>query len=152
MAEEWFGACRDHVERLTALYAWAAAQYAACAMELASRVADGQAAPRRHRCWCCPPTCWPWLRFQVPRLQIPDRAVAQRWLARLSLENAGLAGDHERLVAEMAAWRARRRRSTKRRRWPSGRSGLVETEFPAASHKYAASRAFALTIMSAPAP
>ena len=54
VAEEWFGACRDHVERLTALYAWAAAQYAACAMELASRVADGQAAPRRHRCWCCP--------------------------------------------------------------------------------------------------
>jgi hypothetical protein len=44
VAEEHHFACRDHVERLTAMYAGAAAQYAVCAVEVASRVADGQVA------------------------------------------------------------------------------------------------------------
>jgi hypothetical protein len=42
VAVEHYFACRDHVERLTAMYARASAQYAVCAVETASRVANGQ--------------------------------------------------------------------------------------------------------------
>ena len=103
MAEEQFGACRDHVERLTALYAWAAAQYAVCAVEVASRVAKGHTATAPTSLPVLPSDILALAQIHVPLLQIPDRAVVPRWRARLSLENGGLAGDHERLVAAMAA-------------------------------------------------
>lgn len=72
VAEDRFAACRDHVERLTAVYAWAAAQYATCAVQAASRVADGEPASVPSLA-VLPSDVLLLSQIHVPLLQIPDR-------------------------------------------------------------------------------
>jgi hypothetical protein len=88
VAEERNFACRDHVQRPTAMYAKAAAQYAACAVEISSRVADGHQAMVPNPLPVLPSDVLTLAQIHVPLLQIPDRAVAHRWRARLPRENA----------------------------------------------------------------
>ena len=122
------------------------------AVELASRVADGVPATAPTSLPVFPSDVLALAKIHVPLLQIPDRAVSARWQARLSLENAGLAGDHQRLVAAMkvvesppAAFDEPAKVAERQVAY------LLEAEFPAALHEYATSCAWALATMSAPA-
>jgi hypothetical protein len=104
VAEEHHFACRDHVERLTAMYAQATAQYAVCAVEVANRVADGQPAAvptslaalpsdvlmlAQSMCRCC--------KFPTGQLEWLRRAVAwwrrresDRWVAAADRQPANV--------------------------------------------------------------
>ncbi len=151
VAEDRFAACRDHAERLTALYAWAAAQYATCAVEIASRAADGEAAAAPTSLPVLPSDVLSLSQIHVPLLQIPDRAVSTRWRSGPARENAGLATDHRRLVAAMAAVESPSTTFDEPDKVAERQTGyLLEAEFPAALHEYGASCAFALAIMSGP--
>ncbi len=151
VVEERFAACRDHVERLTALYAWAAANYATCAVEIASRVADGDRATVPTSLPVLPSDVLGLSQIHVPRLQIPDRAVSDRWRSRLARENDGLAADHRRLVAAMAAVESPATTFDEPAKVFERQTGyLLEAKFPAALHEYGTSCAFGLAIMSVP--
>jgi hypothetical protein len=75
VAEEHHFACRDHVERLTAMHAQTTTQYAVCAVEVANRVADGQPAAVPTSLAALPSDVLMLAQIHVPLLQIPDRAV-----------------------------------------------------------------------------
>jgi hypothetical protein len=151
VAEEHHFACRDHVERLTAIYAQATAQYAVCAVEVASRVADGHPAVVPTSLPALPSDVLTLAQIHVPLLQIPDRAVGSRWRRRLARENAALASDHQRLVAAMASVDSPAATFDDPGRVAERQTAyLLETEFPSALHEYASACACALAIMSAP--
>ena len=151
VAEERYFACRDHVERLTAMYARAAAQYAVCAIEAASRVADGQPATGPTSLPAPPSDVLTLAQIHVPLLQIPDRAVASRWRHRLGRENAGLARDHQQLVAAMAAVESPAATFDDPDKVAQRQTAyLLEAEFPSALHEYASACAYALAIMLVP--
>jgi hypothetical protein len=151
VAGEHYFACRDHVERLTAMYARASAQYAVCAVETASRVADGQPATVPAPMSAPPSDVLTMAQIHVPLLQIPERAVASRWRSRLALENAGLASDHQRLIAAMAAVESPADAFDDPGEVAERQSAyLLEAEFPSALHEYAGACAYALAIMSVP--
>lgn len=153
VAEERHVACRDHVERLTALYAGAAARYAVCAVETASRVADGGPATVPEPLPVLPSDVLTLAQIHVPLLQIPAQAVASRWRDRLPRENAGLARDHERLLAAMAVVESPSTTFDEPDKVAERQVAyLLEAEFPSALHEYAASCVFALAIMSVPEP
>jgi hypothetical protein len=140
VAEERFAACRDHAERLTALYAWAAAQYATCTVEIASRVADGEPASVPTPLPVLPSDVIVLSQIHVPLLQIPERAVSDRWRRRLAQENTGLAADHRQLVAAMAAVESPSTTFDEPDKVAERQSGyLLESKFPAALHEYGAS-------------
>jgi len=139
------------VERLTAWYAWAAAQYAVCAVELASRVADGGPATAPTSLPVLPSDVLALKQIHVPLLQIPDRAVSARWRERLPRENAGLATDHQLLAAAMKAVESPEVAVDDPDKVAERQVAyLLEAEFPSALHEYAASCAFALAIMLVP--
>jgi hypothetical protein len=151
VAEERYFACRDHVERLTAMYARAAAQYAVSAIEAASRVADGLPATAPTPSPAPPSDVLTLAQIHVPLLQIPDRAVASRWRHRLSQENAGLASDHQRLVTAMAAVESPATTFDDPDKVAERQTAfLLETEFPSTLHEYASACAYALAIMLVP--
>ncbi|WP_327007590.1 hypothetical protein OHA72_10160 [Dactylosporangium sp. NBC_01737] len=151
VAEQHYFACRDHVERLTAMYAQAAARYAVCAVEIASRVADGQPAAVPTSLPTLPSDVLVLAQIHVPLLQIPERAVASRQRRRLAVENAGLAGDHQRLTAAMAAVESPATTFDDPDEVDQRQAAdLLETEFPSTLHEYATACAFALAIMSVP--
>ncbi len=151
VAAERYFACRDHVERMTAMYARASAQYAVCAVETASRVADGQP-PTVPASMSAPPSdLLTMAQIHVPPLQIPERAVASRWRGRLAVENAGLASDHQRLIAAMAAVESPPDAFDDPGEVAERQTAyLLEAEFPSALHEYASACAYALAIMSVP--
>jgi hypothetical protein len=148
VAEEYNAACREHVERLTAIYAAASAQYAVCAIEAASRVANG-GQPVVPSLPSTPPSdVLLMAQLHVPLLQIPARAVAAKWLTRLDRENVQLADIHRRLTAAKEAVESPAvafdvpREVTQRQT-----AYLLESEFPAVLHDYASACAFALVVM-----
>jgi hypothetical protein len=100
---ERYAACRDHVERLTAVYARAAAMYAVCAVEAASRVADGLTPQLPQPLPVLASDVLGLAQIHVPLLQMPEDAVAGRWRGHVPKENAGLAEDHEALLVAMMA-------------------------------------------------
>jgi hypothetical protein len=71
--EEYHIACRDHVERLTAVYARAAAQYAVCVVQIASRVADGAPAAVPEPLPVLPSEVLLLAQIHVPLLEIRPR-------------------------------------------------------------------------------
>lgn len=151
VAEEHYFACRDHVERLTAMYAQAAAQYAVCAIEVASRVADGHTAAVPTSLPAMPSEVLMLAQIHVPLLQIPDRAVASSWGRSIARENAGLASDHRHLIAAMSSIESPAAAFDDPDKVAERQTAyLLETEFPSALHEYASACACALAIMSAP--
>ncbi|WP_203920740.1 hypothetical protein [Rugosimonospora africana] len=151
VTSERYEACRDHAERLTAVYARAAAMYAVCGVEAASRAADGLAPQVPHPLPVVASDVLSLARIQVPLLQVPERAVARQWRDHVPKENAGLAEDHKALLAATAAVGS-----------PAVVFGephtvgerqtayLLETEFPSALHSYASGCVFALALMCVP--
>ncbi|GAA5186738.1 hypothetical protein GCM10023322_33640 [Rugosimonospora acidiphila] len=148
---ERYAACRDHVERLTVVYSRAAAMYAVCAVESASRVAGGLA-PRV-------PQPLPVLasdvlglaQIQVPLLQVPEDAVAGRWRGHVPKENAGLVEDHEVLLAAMAAVKSPVAVFDEPDKVVERQTAyLLEAEFPSALHSYASGCVFAMALMCVP--
>lgn len=148
---ERYEACRHHVERLTAVYARAAAMYAVCAVEAAGRAADGLVPELPQPLPVMATDVLGLARLRVPLLQVPERAVAPRWRGHVPKENAGLAEDHKALVTATAAVES-----------PATAFGgpdkvaerqtayLWETEFPSALHSYASGCVFALALMCVP--
>jgi hypothetical protein len=150
VTEDRFAACRDHVERLTAVYAWAAAQYATCAVQAASRVADGEPASVPSLA-VLPSDVLLLSQIHVPLLQIPDRSASGRWRSRVPRENVALAADHKRLIAAMKSVESPSVTFDEPSRVAERQDAyLLEAEFPAALHEYAASCVFALAMMSVP--
>jgi hypothetical protein len=151
VAEEYYFACRDHVERLIAVYARASAQYAVCAVETASRVADGQPATLPAPLPAPPSDVLAMAQIHVPPLQIPDQAVATRWRRRLIVENTALAGGHQRLIAAMAAVESPGTAFDNPDKVAQRQTAdLLEAEFPSALHEYASACVHALAIMCVP--
>jgi hypothetical protein len=87
LIEERHLACRDHLERLTAVYAWAAAQYAVCAVQIASRVADGEPATVPTPLPVLPSDVLTLAQIHVSLLQIPD------WAGRRPVAGSAAAGE-----------------------------------------------------------
>lgn len=151
VAEEHHLACRHHVERLTAIYARASAQYVVCAVETASRVADSEPAAVPAPMSGPPSDVLTMAQIHVPLLQIPERAVASRWRNRLAVENAGLASDHQRLVAAMTAVESPATAFDDPGEVAERQTAyLLEAEFPATLRDHASACAYALAIMSVP--
>jgi hypothetical protein len=149
--EEYHIACRDHVERLTAVYARAAAQYAVCAVQIASRVADGAPAAVPEPLPVLPSEVLLLAQVHVPLLQIPAHAVTTRWQNRRERENVFLAADHRRLLAAMASVESPPTTFDVPGKVAERQTAfLLEVEFPSALHKYATACAFALAMMCAP--
>jgi hypothetical protein len=151
VTSERYAACRDHVVRLTAIYARAAAMYAVCAVEAASRVADGLP-PRLPQPLPVVPSDVPGLaQIHVPLLQVPEHAVAGRWRGHVHKENAGLAEDHKALLAAVAAVESPATVSDEPDKAAERQTAdLSETELPSAFHAYASGCVFALALMCVP--
>jgi hypothetical protein len=114
-------------------------------------VADGQPATIPAPLSAPPSDVLTMAQIHVPLLQIPERAVAGRWRGRLAVENAGLASDHQRLIAAMAAVESPAGAFDDPREVAERQTAyLLEAEFPSALHEYASACAFALAIMSVP--
>jgi hypothetical protein len=148
---ERYAACRDHVERLTAVYARAAATYAVCAVETASRVADGLAPQLPQPLPVLASDVLGLTQIHVPLLRIPEQAVAGRWRGHVSKENAGLAEDHEVLLTAIAAVESPAVVFDEPDKVAERQTAyLLETEFPSALHSYASGCVFALALMCVP--
>ena len=151
VAEEYHVACRDHVERLTAMYAQASAQYAVCAVEAASRVADGQPVTVPASMPAPPSDVLTMAQVHVPLLQIPARVLASQWLSGRAVENAALAADHRRLTAAIAAVESPANAFDDPDKVAERQTAyLLESEFPSALHQYASTCVHALAIMCVP--
>jgi hypothetical protein len=149
VAGEHYFACRDHIERLTAMYARASARYAVCAVETASQVADGRepVAPTPE-----PPPPSDVLalaQIHVPLFQIPQRMVTDSSRDRIAKENAELVRGHRRLIQAMAAVESPAAAFDEPTEVAKRQTAdLLETEFPAALHAYASDCVWALELMS----
>jgi hypothetical protein len=144
VTRERYAACRDHVERLTTVYARAAAMYAVCAVEASSRVADGLTPQLPQPLPVLATDVLGLAQIQVPLLQMPERAVAGRWRGHVAKENAGLAEDHKALLAAMTVFDEPDKVGERQTAY------LLETEFPSALHAYASGCVFALALMCVP--
>jgi hypothetical protein len=93
VAEEHHFACRDHVERLTVMYAQASARYAVCAVGTASRRRAGrQRLPRVDTSSTrgSPTLAWPVSRASCSRgLELTIDRWACSWVARVWSLSAG---------------------------------------------------------------
>lgn len=151
VAGERYFACRDHLERLTAIYTRAAAHYATCALEVASQVADGRTARTPTPLSSRPSDLLTLAQIHVPLLQIPETAVMEGRRHLLVRINTELAQVHKLLVTAMAGVESPAATFDEPESVAQRQTGyLLEAEFPSALHEYASACAFSVTIMSAP--
>ncbi|GAA4259791.1 hypothetical protein [Dactylosporangium darangshiense] len=148
--DELHAAHLEHLERLIAIYARTAAQYATLAVEIASAVADGRPHPGQAELAPLPSDVLSLAELHVPRLQIPPSAVRRRWLHRLPDINAELSTAHEHALTAM-----RHAESTPvafndlRQHSEYSAPYLLEADVPATLHEYASQCALAVSIMYA---
>jgi hypothetical protein len=98
VTDELHAAHLEHLERLIAIYARTAAQYATLAVEIASAIADGRPQSGRAPPVPLPSDVLSLVQLHVPLLQVPSSAVRGRWLRRLPEINAELSTAHKHVL------------------------------------------------------
>lgn len=148
VADEQYAACRDHAERLTAVYARVAVQYAASAVEVASRIADGHPPTVSATLPVVPSDLLRLAQVHVPLLQIPQHAPGGPQ-KRLCSINGDLSASHHRLRAVIAGVESPATAFDQPDHVAQTQTAdLLEAEFPTALHDYATACAFAIALMT----